>query len=101
MAIRILNLRSRKQRLREVETETTTALKSHTQCWCDNPECCRIVQSDSAGVFHFELLALLALAALFIAFLSGGIVEPQDFYAAWFMPFVGIAAATNRAVVFN
>jgi len=84
-----------------VETETTTALKSHTQCWCDNPECCRIVQSDSAGVFHFELLALLALAALFIAFLSGGIVEPQDFYAAWFMPFLGIAAATNRAVVFN
>lgn len=39
-------------------------------------------------------MALAALGALFLVFLSGGIVKPQDLYAAWFMPFLGIAAAT-------
>jgi len=77
-----------------METGTSAALKSHTQCWCDDPECCRIVESNSAGVFRFELLALVALVALFFAFLSGDIVAPQELYAAWFMPFLGIAAAT-------
>jgi uncharacterized membrane protein YfcA len=52
------------------------------------------VESDSAGVFHFELVALAALAVLYIALLSGGVVEPQELYAAWFMPFLGIVAAT-------
>jgi uncharacterized membrane protein YfcA len=63
-------------------------------CWCGNPDCCRVVESDRANVFHFELIALVALVALFIVLLSGGIVEPQKLYAAWFMPFLGIVAAT-------
>ncbi len=72
----------------------SVTLKNQSKCWCDDPECCRVVASDSAGVFRFELVALAALAALYVALLSGGIVEPQELYAAWFMPFLGIAAAT-------
>jgi uncharacterized membrane protein YfcA len=64
------------------------------KCWCDNPDCCRVVESDRAGVFRFELMALAVLTALFIILLFGGIVESQKLYTAWFMPFLGIAAAT-------
>ncbi len=71
-----------------------TTLKSESKCWCDDPECRRVVESDSAGVYRFELVALAVLAALYVALLSGGIVELQELYAAWFMRFLGIAAAT-------
>ena len=64
------------------------------KCWCDDPECCRVVVTDRTSTFHFELLASVGLGALFFVFLSNGIVKPQELYAAWFMPFLGIAAAT-------
>ncbi len=69
-------------------------MKSESKCWCDDPECCRVVASDRAGTFRFELVALAALVALFFVFVSGGIVAPQELYAVWYMPFLGIAAAT-------
>jgi uncharacterized membrane protein YfcA len=52
------------------------------------------VETDSAGAFRFEIVALVVLAVLFIALLLGGFVKPQELYAAWFMPFLGIVAAT-------
>jgi len=52
-----------------VEKGIATTLKSESKCWCDDPECCRVVESDSAGVFRFELVALAVLAALYIALL--------------------------------
>ena len=77
-----------------METGAAPALTYKSQCWCDNPDCCRVVGSDRAGTVRFELVALASLAALYVGLLSGGVVEPQELYAAWFMPFLGIAAAT-------
>lgn len=65
-----------------------------TECWCNDPDCCRVVKSNSKGVFHFELIALIVLAVLFVAFLSGGLVDAKELYAAWYMPFLGVVAAT-------
>ncbi len=69
-------------------------IKNKSKCWCDDPECCREVKSDSKGVIRFELIALIAVVILFIAFLSNGLVETKELYAAWFMPFLGVVAAT-------
>jgi uncharacterized membrane protein YfcA len=69
-------------------------LKSKSKCWCGDPDCCRVAEPERAGAFRFELWALAVLGALFLVLLSGGFVEPQELYAAWFMPFLGIAAAT-------
>jgi uncharacterized membrane protein YfcA len=52
------------------------------------------VKSDSKGVIRFELISLIAVVILFIAFLSNALVEPEELYAAWFMPFLGVVAAT-------
>lgn len=69
-------------------------IKDKSKCWCNDPECCREVKSDKKGVFRFELIALLALVILFIVFLSNGLVEANELYAAWYMPFLGVVAAT-------
>lgn len=69
-------------------------IKDTRKCWCNDPECCREVKSDSKGVIRFELIALIAIVILFIAFLSNGLVESKELYAAWFMPFLGVVAAT-------
>ena len=69
-------------------------LKSKSKCWCGDPECRRVVEADRAGTFRFELVALVALAALFSVLLSRGVVEPGELYSAWFMPLLGIVAAT-------
>lgn len=68
--------------------------KAESKCWCNDPECCREVKSDNKKVFRFELIALIALVILFVAFLSNGWVETNELQAAWFMPFLGIVAAT-------
>jgi uncharacterized membrane protein YfcA len=64
------------------------------KCWCADPDCCRVNIWDPAEVFRFELIALAALVVLFVVLLSGGYVGAADLYSAWFMPFLGIAAAT-------
>jgi uncharacterized membrane protein YfcA len=69
-------------------------IKDNSKCWCNDPECFREVKSDSKGVIRFELIAIIALVVLFIALLSNGIVETHELYAAWFMPFLGVVAAT-------
>jgi uncharacterized membrane protein YfcA len=69
-------------------------LKTENKCWCDDPECCRVVKPNTVAVFRFELIALTLLAVLFIIFLKIELVETQELYEAWFMPFLGVAAAT-------
>ncbi|WP_164848366.1 sulfite exporter TauE/SafE family protein [Halobacteriovorax sp. HLS] len=44
--------------------------------------------------YCFEIIVLLAISVLFVAFVSNGIVTTDQLYASWFMPFVGILAAT-------
>lgn len=68
--------------------------ESSRKCWCGDPECKRAVEPDRAGAFRFELVALAGLTALFALLLSRGVVEPRELYSAWFMPFLGIVAAT-------
>jgi len=72
----------------------TLPLKHKSQCWCSDPACCRLVESEPADNFRFELVASAILLLLFTVLLSRGIVEPGDLYSAWFMPFLGIVAAT-------
>ncbi len=69
-------------------------LKTENKCWCDDPECCRVVKPNTVVIFRFELIALTILVVLFIIFLKIELVEAQELYAAWFMPFLGVAAAT-------
>ncbi len=68
--------------------------KPKSKCWCGRLDCRRVVEPDRASTFRFELLALAAVAALFAFLLFRGVVEPGELYGAWFMPFLGIAAAT-------
>jgi len=66
----------------------------HT-CWCGNPECCRGERRpDRTSGYQFELTALFGLGVLFTVFLLTGIVEPGELAAVWFMPSIGIIAAT-------
>ena len=64
------------------------------KCWCGDRECRRGDQSDRKSSYLFELVALFGLGMLFTIFLLTNIVEPGELAAVWFMPFLGIIAAT-------
>ncbi|NQY67781.1 MAG: sulfite exporter TauE/SafE family protein [Flavobacteriales bacterium] len=53
-----------------------------------------MTKAYNKSVFHFELVALVALLILFFSFLSNGWVDTNELQAAWFMPLLGIVAAT-------
>lgn len=65
-----------------------------SECWCGDPDCQRVPEQDRAGAFRFELVALVGLALLFYLLLSRQVVEPAELRSAWFMPLLGVAAAT-------
>ncbi len=65
-----------------------------SECWCGERTCRREVETDRRGVFRFELIAALALGVVFVFVLVGGLVKPDDLYRAWFMPILGVGAAT-------
>lgn len=64
------------------------------ECWCGDPECRRASSSRDRGSFSFELIALAGLGLLFFSLLSFRVVQPQQLASLWFMPFLGVAAAT-------
>ena len=64
------------------------------ECSCGDPECRRASSSRDRGSFSFELIALAGLGLLFFSLLSFRVVQPQQLASLWFMPFLGVAAAT-------
>ncbi len=94
----IINIKRRKSdALSDNESTPRTpklGLKGESECWCGDPECRRAVEPDRGGAFRFELVASASLVVLFAFLLSRGIVEPRELYSAWFMPLLGIVAAT-------
>lgn len=69
-------------------------VRAKSKCWCGDRTCHRVVETDRRGAFRFELIAATAIGAAFVFLLLGGAVEPNELYAAWFMPVLGVIAAT-------
>ena len=65
-----------------------------SECWCGDPDCGRALKPDRAGAFRVELIALAVFALIFYLLLSREVVEPGELASAWFMPLLGIVAAT-------
>lgn len=69
-------------------------IKNKSKCWCGDKDCCREQEIKGTKNFHFEIISLIGLVILFASLLLTGVVESHQLYDAWFMPILGIAAAT-------